>query len=408
MSQPILLLNCGSSSIKYKLIHTDTEEPTAVGLVQRIGQDSGAIDHETGGEEFHLEQDFADHTEAVAAVVSMFAEHGPKLDDVIAVGHRTVHGGDTFQESVLINDAVIAKLVELSDLAPLHNPPGIAGIEAAMIVLPDVPHVAVFDTAFFSTLPAEAYTYAIGREITARYGIRKYGFHGTSHKYVSQQAAEFLDRPLEDCKTIVCHLGNGASISAVDGGVAIDTSMGLTPLEGLVMGTRSGDVDPGLHKFLGSKGMTLKEIDIFLNKESGMLGMCGFTDMRDVATQIAAGNDDAKLALDVYVHRLVTYIGSYIALLGGVDALCFTAGVGENAAHVRGPVVERLKGLGFELDVAANEQRSKESREISTADSKVRVLVIPTNEELAMARETLSVTQLLTAQTTDEFEVHFS
>ncbi len=391
MSQPILLLNCGSSSIKYQLLQTDTEEATAVGIVQRIGQPGSTLDHEVGGEEFSLSQDFADHTAAVAAVVGMFDEHGPSLEGVIAVGHRTVHGGDTFQQSVRIDDKVIAKLHELSELAPLHNPPAIAGIEAAMRVLPDVPHVAIFDTAFFSTLPAAAYTYALDREVMHEYGIRKYGFHGTSHQYVSQQAAEFLDRPLEDLKTIVCHLGNGASISAVDGGVAIDTSMGLTPLEGLVMGTRSGDVDPGLHKFLGSKGMTLAEIDTFLNKKSGMLGLCGFTDMRDVATEIANGNEDARLALDVYVHRLVSYIGAYIAVLGGVDALCFTAGVGENAAHVRGPVVKRLRGLGFELDVDANEKRSKESREISTADSRVRVLVIPTNEELAMARETLAV-----------------
>ena len=391
VSQPILLLNCGSSSIKYQLLNSETEEPTAVGIVQRVGQGSSTLDHEVGGQEFHVDQDFADHTEAVAAVVDMFNEHGPALDDVIAVGHRTVHGGATFQQSVRIDDAVIAKLHELSDLAPLHNPPAIAGIEAAMRVLPDVPHVAIFDTAFFSTLPAEAYTYALDREVMREHGIRKYGFHGTSHQYVSQQAAEFLDRPLKDLKIIVCHLGNGASISAIDGGVAVDTSMGLTPLEGLVMGTRSGDVDPGLHKFLGSKGMTLAQIDTFLNKQSGMLGLCGFTDMRDVATEIADGNEDARLALDVYVHRLVSYIGSYIAVLGGVDALCFTAGVGENAAHVRRPVIERLRGLGFELDVEANEKRSKESREISTADSKVRVLVIPTNEELAMARETLDV-----------------
>ncbi|MDO5736125.1 MAG: acetate kinase [Propionibacteriaceae bacterium] len=400
MSHPILLLNCGSSSIKYQLLHTDTEEPTAVGIVQRIGQQAGTLDHTTGSDEFHLDQDFADHTEAVAAVVRMFHEHGPALDEVIAVGHRTVHGGDTFQESVLIDDRVIAKLVELSELAPLHNPPAIAGIEAALLVLPDVPHVAIFDTAFFSTLPAEAYTYAIDREVMREHGIRKYGFHGTSHQYVSQQAAVFLDRPLESLKTIVCHLGNGASISAVDGGVAVETSMGMTPLEGLVMGTRSGDVDPGLHKFLGSKGMTLIEIDNFLNKKSGMLGLCGYTDMRDVAAQIAIGNEDARLALDVYVHRLLSYIGAYIAVLGGVDALCFTAGVGENAAHIRGPVIERLAALGFELDVVANETRSKVAREISTADSKVRVLVIPTNEELAMARETLRVVQLLEAEST--------
>jgi len=391
VSQPILLLNCGSSSIKYQLLQTDTEEASALGIVQRIGQPGSTLDHEVGGEEFHRDHDFADHTEAVAAVVEMFNSKGPSLDDVIAVGHRAVHGGSTFQESVRIDDEVIAALRDLSDLAPLHNPPAIAGIKAAMRVLPDVPHVAVFDTAFFSTLPPEAYTYALDRGITREYGIRKYGFHGTSHQYVSQQAAVFLNRPLSELKTIVCHLGNGASISAVDGGVAVETSMGLTPLAGLVMGTRSGDVDPGLHKFLGSKGMSLTEIDAFLNKKSGMLGLCGYTDMRDVATEIAAGNEDATLARDVYVHRLVSYIGAYIAVMGGVDALCFTAGVGENAAHIRGPVVERLTALGFELDADANEKRSKDSREISTPASKVRVLVIPTNEELAMARETLTV-----------------
>ena len=391
VSKPILLLNCGSSSIKYQLIQTDTEEATAVGIVQRVGEPGSTLDHEVGGEEFHLDQDFANHTEAVAAVVSMFESHGPSLADVIAVGHRTVHGGSIFQDSVRIDDDVIAALHELSDLAPLHNPPAIAGIQGAMQVLPDVPHVAIFDTAFFSTLPAEAYTYALDRDVMAQYGIRKYGFHGTSHQYVSQQAAVFLDRPLKELKTIVCHLGNGASISAVDGGVAIETSMGLTPLEGLVMGTRSGDVDPGLHKFLASKGMTLTEVDTFLNKKSGMLGLCGYTDMRDVDREIEAGNEDAILARDVYVHRLVSYIGSYIAIMGGVDALCFTAGVGENAAHIRGPVIERLKAMGFELNTAVNEARSKVAREISTSASKVRVLVIPTNEELAMARETLKV-----------------
>ncbi len=391
MSHPILLLNCGSSSIKYQLLQTDTEEASAVGIVQRIGEQGSTLDHEVGRDEFHLDQDFANHTEAVAAVVGMFESNGPSLEGVIAVGHRTVHGGDTFQESVRINDEVIAKLVELSDLAPLHNPPAIAGIEAAMRVLPDVPHVAIFDTAFFSTLPPEAYTYALDRDVMREHGIRKYGFHGTSHQYVSQQAAVFLDRPLSELKTIVCHLGNGASISAVDGGVAVETSMGLTPLAGLVMGTRSGDVDPGLHKFLNSKGMSLNEVDTFLNKKSGMLGLCGYTDMRDVGTEIEAGNEDARLARDVYVHRLVSYIGSYMALMGGVDALCFTAGVGENAAHIRGPIIERLTAMGFELDAEANQVRSKESREISTPASKVRVLVIPTNEELAMARETLKV-----------------
>ncbi|GAA4894802.1 acetate kinase [Tessaracoccus lubricantis] len=391
MSQPILLLNCGSSSIKYQLLDPEVGAPEAVGIVQRIGLEVGTITHEVGDQEYHQARPFADHTEAVAAVVKMFTDHGPSLDGVVAVGHRTVHGGATFVKSVLIDDTVIDKLVELSDLAPLHNPPGIAGINAAKEVLPDVPHVAIFDTAFFSTLPAEAYTYAIDHETAHRLGVRKYGFHGTSHSYVSKKAAEFLGRPVEDLKTIVCHLGNGASISAVDGGVAVDTSMGLTPLQGLVMGTRSGDVDPGLHKYLMRTGLSIDQVDTLLNKQSGMGGMCGFTDMRDVDAAINSGDERAKLALDVYVHRLISYIGSYIAVLGGVDALVFTAGVGENAAHVRRPVVERLKNLGFELDVAANLARSKQPREISTPESKVRVLVVPTNEELAMAQETLDV-----------------
>lgn len=391
MSQRILLLNCGSSSIKYQLLDPGVGSPEAVGIVQRIGLDMGTITHEVGDDEIHEERAFADHTEGVAAVVKMFEDHGPSLEGVVAVGHRTVHGGSTFVESTLIDDVVVDKLVELSDLAPLHNPPGIAGINAAKAVLPEVPHVAIFDTAFFSTLPPAAYTYAIDHDTAQRLNVRKYGFHGTSHSYVSKKAAEFLGKPLEELKTIVCHLGNGASISAVDGGVAVDTSMGLTPLQGLVMGTRSGDVDPGLHKYLVGSGMSIDEVDTLLNKKSGMGGLCGHTDMRDVQAAIEAGDEQAKLALDVYVHRLVSYIGSYIAILGGVDALVFTAGVGENAGHVRGPVIRRLQGLGFELDEDANAKRSKEPREISTPDSKVRVLVVPTNEELAMAQETLAV-----------------
>ena len=391
MAQPILLLNCGSSSIKYQLLDPDQASPLAVGLVQRIGQEVSTIDHEVGEAEFHDERPFADHTEAVAAVVKMFTDHGPSLEGVGAVGHRTVHGGSTFVESVLIDEGVVAKLEELSGLAPLHNPPAIAGIRAAQAVLPEVPHVAVFDTAFFATLPAEAYTYAIDTAVAEKFGIRKYGFHGTSHSYVSRKAVEYLGRPIEDTKIIVCHLGNGASISAVDGGVAVDTSMGLTPLQGLVMGTRSGDVDPGLHAFLVRNGMSIDEVDTLLNKQSGMGGLCGYTDMRDVKSQIAAGDERTKLALDIYVHRLVSYIGSYIAILGGLDAIVFTAGIGENADHVRGPVVRRLAHLGLILDEEANLQRSKQAREISTAASPVKVLVIPTNEELEMAQETLEV-----------------
>lgn len=391
MPKPILLLNCGSSSIKYQLLDPQEAAPQAVGIVQRIGQGGSTLDHTTGGVEFSASQDFANHTEAVAAVVAAFTEHGPSLDDVIAVGHRTVHGGQTFNQSVRVSQPVIDRLRELSELAPLHNPPSIAGIEAAMAVLPEVPHVAVFDTAFFATLPPEAYTYAINAEVTAKHKIRRFGFHGTSHNFVSGKAAEFLGRPIEDLKIIVAHLGNGASLSAIDGGVAVDTSMGLTPLEGLVMGTRSGDIDPGLPKFLAGKGMTLTEIDDMLNKTSGMGGLCGFTDMRDVVAQIEAGNQQAELALDIYVHRLIKYIGSYIAVLGGLDVLVFTAGVGENSAPVRERVVRRLEGLGFQLDADANLVRSKQPREISTPESRVRVLVVPTNEELAMARETLAV-----------------
>ena len=391
MSHPILLLNCGSSSIKYQLLDPEDATPLAVGIVQRIGLGASTITHEVGGEEFTENQPFANHTEAVAAVVKMFQAHGPSLDEVRAVGHRTVHGGSTFVDSVLITDEVVEELRKLSTLAPLHNPPAIAGIQAAQEVLPDVPHVGIFDTAFFAQLPAEAYTYALDREIAEKYSIRKYGFHGTSHQYVSTEAAKFLGRDIADLKLIVCHLGNGASISAIDGGRAVETSMGLTPLQGLVMGTRSGDVDPGLHRYLSTYGYSAGEIDTILNKKSGMLGLCGYTDMRDVEARIAEGDTVAAAARDVYVHRLLTYIGSYIAVLGGCDAVVFTAGVGENAGFIREAVINRLAFFGVTLDAEANKVRSKQARRISTEDSTMAALVVPTNEELAMARETLRV-----------------
>jgi acetate kinase len=274
-------------------------------------------------------------------------------------------------------------------LAPLHNPPGIAGIEAAQKALPNVPHVAIFDTAFFSSMPPEAYTYAIPKELREVHGMRKYAFHGTSHSYVSHKVAEVLGRDYDSFNQIVCHLGNGASISAIRHGVAVDGSMGLTPLAGLVMGTRSGDIDPGLHYFMEQRlGMTLKEIDDLLNKKSGIFGMAGVTDFRDLIELIKKGDEDAKLAFDVYVHRLLSYIGSYTAVLGKVDALTFTAGVGENSAEVRAAVLERLEPLGFWMDAKANAIRSREPRIISREGSPVTVLVVPTNEELAMARET--------------------
>lgn len=390
MPRPILLLNCGSSSIKYQVIDADTETPTAVGIVQKIGLEMGSLTHEVGGSEFEIEQPFANHHEALAAVVKMFDQHGPKLSEVIAVGHRTVHGGETFRRTTIIDDQVIAGLRELSGLAPLHNPPGIAGIEAAQGVLPSVPHVAIFDTAFFSTMPSAAHTYAIDTEVAHKHQIRKYGFHGTSHSYVSKKAAEFLDRDYTDLRQIVCHLGNGASISAVANGIPVDTSMGLTPLQGLVMGTRSGDVDPGLHAYLNRLGYTPEQVDTLLNKGSGMFGMCGLTDMRDVQAAIESGDQRAILAQEVYNHRLLSYIGAYMAVLGGVDVISFTAGVGENSPLIRSAVLNRLASLGFWVDEDRNAVRSKEPRIISKDDSPVTILVVPTNEELEMAREVIS------------------
>ena len=393
MPTPILVLNCGSSSIKYQVIDVDDESRLATGLVQKIGLVDSSLEHTVDGISHRIDRMVADHQQALELIVSAFGMYGPPLADVVAVGHRAVHGGEAFRQPVRIDAGVIDKLRELSPLAPLHNPPGIAGIEAAMADLPDVPHVAVFDTAFFSTLPAEAYTYAIDADIAKEYSIRKYGFHGTSHKYVSERVAELLERPYDEVDQIVCHLGNGASISAIRGGVAVDTSMGLTPLQGLVMGTRSGDVDPGLHAYLAREaGMSVAEIDRLLNNRSGISGLTGGTsDFRDLADRIAAGDAAAKLAYDVYIHRLVSYIGSYLAILGGIDAITFTAGVGENDDAVRESVCDRLAPLGFLLDDEANKVRSKEPRRISQPDSPIQILVVPTNEELAMARETQKV-----------------
>lgn len=387
MSMDILLLNAGSSSIKYQVIDASDESVIATGLIQKIGGTGSTLDHTVGGEEFHVAQDFADHEEALHAMVEMFNAHGPVLSEIKAVGHRTVHGGDRFDHTVLITEDVIQALIDLSPLAPLHNPPGITAIRAAQHNLPGVPHVAIFDTAFFAHLPAEAYTYAIDAETAKRLNIRRYGFHGTSHNYVSHAMAEFLGKPYDELKMIVCHLGNGASVSAISGGQPVETSMGLTPLQGLVMGTRSGDIDPGIHAYLYRSGMGMDEIDNLLNKKSGLLGLAGVNDMRDVGEKAAAGDEGAQLALDVYVHRLVSYIGAYMAILGGVDAVAFTAGVGENAVDIRAAVVGRLENLGFVLDPERNRVRSKAPRLISTDDSPVKVLVVPTNEELQMARE---------------------
>jgi len=390
---PILVLNCGSSSVKYQMIDIDNEEVLASGMVEKIGLTDGNITHTTGGHKETIDETIADHTAALALVTRAFHTWGPPLEDVVAVGHRAVHGGERFRETTLINDDVIDGLTELSGLAPLHNPPGIAGIKAAQQALPNVPHVAIFDTAFFSTLPPEAYTYAIDREVAEKYHIRKYGFHGTSHSYVSKASAEFLGKNVEDVNQIICHMGNGASISAVRGGVAIETSMGLTPLAGLVMGTRSGDIDPGIFSYLQRvAGMDAQQVDNLLNKQSGMAGLAdGASDFRDLWAKIDAGDANAAQAMDVYIHRLISYIGAYMAVLGRVDMIVFTAGVGENDNMTRARICDRLAGFGVKLDPAKNTPRNKDATEISAPDSSIAVLVVPTNEELAMARETYRV-----------------
>ena len=327
-------------------------------------------------------------------MLAAFAASGPQLStaNLVAVGHRVVQGGSIFQGPTVIDDEVLAQISALSDLAPLHNPAHVQGINAARAQFPDVPHVAVFDTSFHQTMPAPAYTYAIDTALAAEYGIRRYGAHGSSHKFVSEAAAEFLGRPLAELKTIVLHLGNGASACAVDGGVSIDTSMGLTPLQGLVMGTRSGDIDPAVLFHLHRKaGMSIEELDVLLNKKSGMLGLTGNGDMRDVEDAAVAGDAVAQAALDVYYHRIRGYVGNYIAQLGGLDVIVFTAGIGENSGIVRAGALAGLEFLGIEIDPAKNDPFSRVARVISTDDSKVTVLVLPTNEELEIARQTLAV-----------------
>ncbi|MDY7529161.1 MULTISPECIES: acetate/propionate family kinase [unclassified Cryobacterium] len=391
----VLVINSGSSSFKYQLIDMQTETELASGLVERIGEASGHARHTAAGSD-RVEQTLPipDHTAGFAVMLAAFAASGPQLStaNLVAVGHRVVQGGSIFQGPTVIDDEVLAQISALSDLAPLHNPAHVQGINAARAQFPDVPHVAVFDTSFHQTMPAPAYTYAIDTALAAEYGIRRYGAHGSSHKFVSEAAAEFLGRPLAELKTIVLHLGNGASACAVDGGKSIDTSMGLTPLQGLVMGTRSGDIDPAVLFHLHRKaGMSIEELDTLLNKKSGMLGLTGNGDMRDVEDAAIAGDAVAQAALDVYYHRIRGYVGNYIAQLGGLDVIVFTAGIGENSGIIRAGALAGLEFLGIEIDPAKNDPFSRVARVISTDDSKVTVLVIPTNEELEIARQTLAV-----------------
>ena len=394
----VLVINCGSSSLKFQLIDSDSEKVLAKGICERIGIKGSVITYQpTGGEKEVSNIDMPTHHEAIDAVIKALTnkETGVinDMSEVKAVGHRVVHGGEYFSKATLVDDDVIKKIEECNYLAPLHNPANIIGIKACMNLMPDTPNVVVFDTAFHQTMPESAYLYAIPRKYYDENKIRRYGFHGTSHSFVSKRVAEIMNKPYDELKTIVCHLGNGASICAVDGGKSVDTSMGLTPLEGLIMGTRSGDVDPAVVQFIcNHENISVDEMLTILNKKSGLLGMTGISsDFRDVRKASEEGNERAALALDAYRYRVAKYIGSYVAALNGVDAITFTAGVGENSWEMRSEICEYLGYLGVEVDEEKNKAAIGEQAVISTPDSKVKIIVLPTNEELAIARETVKL-----------------
>jgi len=391
----ILVINCGSSSLKFQLIDSETEKCIAKGLCERIGIEGSQITYTpAGGEKEEKVTPMSDHTEAIRLVLEALTNEKTgvvkSLSEIDAVGHRIVHGGEKFAASTIINDEVMKAIEECNDLAPLHNPANLIGIRACQELMKETPMVAVFDTAFHQTMPAKAYMYGIPYEYYEKYKVRRYGFHGTSHSYVSKRAAEFLGEDYDRMKIIVCHLGNGASVSAVQNGKCVDTSMGLTPLEGLIMGTRSGDIDPAIIEFLAHKeNKNIDEIMNILNKKSGVYGLSGnvSSDFRDLEKAAAEGNEKAKLTLDAFDYRVAKYIGAYVAAMNGVDAVCFTAGLGENGSATRERICSYLGYLGIELDKEANAKRG-EDIVISTKESKTKVLVIPTNEELAIARET--------------------
>ncbi|SDH49735.1 acetate kinase [Propionivibrio dicarboxylicus] len=393
----VFVLNCGSSSFKYQLLDMSNENRVAAGLVERIGMNDSILAYEpSGGEKVREVGAIADHESAIKRVLDKLVDAKigviKSLSDIKAVGHRVVHGAEKFSGSVLINEDVIEALKENIPLAPLHNPPNITGIQAMMQALPGVPNVGVFDTAFHATMPPESYLYAVPYEWYEKHHVRRYGFHGTSHRFVSERAAEILGIAKDEFNCITCHMGNGSSFTAVKGGKSYDTSMGMTPLEGIVMGTRSGDIDAGIPKFLAdNNGMTFADIDNALNKKSGLLGISGISsDMRDIENAANEGNERAKLAIDVLRHRALKYIGAYAIELGRVDAIIFTGGIGENGISFRASVVERLTALGIKLDATANNSRGKEVL-ISTSDSAVKVMVVPTNEELVIARDTRDI-----------------
>ncbi|MCI1649164.1 MAG: acetate kinase [Bifidobacterium tibiigranuli] len=397
MAKTVLVINSGSSSIKYQLVDLETGEGLASGLVEKIGEPiDGHYKHEFNGEKHELEEPIHDHEQGLRRVLELFGEFGPKLDEagIVAVGHRVVQGGSVFPQPALVNDKTIGKVKDLAVLAPLHNGPEATGAEVMRALLPDVPQVFVFDSSFFFQLPKEASTYALNKDIADRYHIRRYGAHGTSHEYIGSVVPEVVGKPAEGLKQIVLHIGNGASASAQISGRPVDTSMGLTPLEGLVMGGRTGDIDPAVvFHLIRNAHMNVDELDTLFNKRSGMMGMTGFGDMREVHRLVAEGNEDAKLALDVYIHRIVGYVGNYTAQMGGLDVLTFTAGVGENDDIVRRAVCEKLAPFGVKLDEEKNSTRSKEPRIISTPDSSVVIAVIPTNEELAIAHKSAALAE---------------
>lgn len=393
----VLVINCGSSSLKFQLINSDTEAVLAKGLCERIGIDGSLTYQPAGGEKKTENKDMPTHNEAIRYVIEALTDTQTgvvkSLDEIGAVGHRIVHGGEKFAQSAVITDEMLKAVEECNDLAPLHNPANLIGVAACKKVMPNTPMVGVFDTAFHQTMPEKAYMYGLPYEYYDKYKVRRYGFHGTSHSFVSKRTAEVMDRPYDQTKTIVCHLGNGASVCAVENGKSVDTSMGLTPLEGLVMGTRSGDIDPAILVFLAKKeDMDIAQLMNMLNKRSGVYGLSDnlSSDFRDLGTGAAEGNKPAQTALDVFCYRVAKYVGSYAAAMNGVDAITFTAGIGENDYHVRETICSYLGYLGVEIDKKANETRGEEI-EISTPDSKVRVYVIPTNEELAIARETVAL-----------------
>lgn len=393
----ILVINCGSSSLKYQLLNMNDESVLASGLVERIGIEGSQLKHEIPGRDKEvIKTPMNDHKDALGHVLEAIthAEYGAvkELKEINAIGHRVVHGGEKYAASVVIDADVIKGIEDCIELAPLHNPPNLMGIAAMQELLAGVPNVGVFDTAFHQTMPASSYIYALPYELYEKYGVRRYGFHGTSHRYVSQRAAEMLGKDLKDLKLITCHLGNGASLCAIDGGKSVATSMGFTPLEGLIMGTRCGDIDPAITSFLLNKeGLTAKELDNLMNKKSGVLGISGVSsDFRDIENAAAEGNERAQLALEAFDQRVAQYIASYASVMGGVDAVIFTAGLGENSIDNREAICKNLGFMGIELDTEKNKVRGKDTI-VNTDASKVKVMVVPTNEELMIARDTLEL-----------------